>query len=121
MAGQGYLKAHGRHLETDECQEAVEESGPELRAHTAHGHSDPGSPGCRTRLVEDEASVLDSGDQEEDVHYCRREATTRTTTLLRPMGMQAANRPYGPRKRRDGDPEDQEEDALPTRSWPRSR
>ena len=70
--GQGCLAHDVHHLEMDKCQEAVEEWTEPTGPH-AHGHSDPGSPGYRDghlSVPEDEASVLDSRDQEEDVHYC---------------------------------------------------
>ncbi|KAI4535429.1 hypothetical protein MG293_014655 [Ovis ammon polii] len=109
--GQGYLAHDTRHLETDECQEAVEEWTEPTGPH-AHGHSDPGSPGYRDShlsVPEDEASVLDSGDQEEDVHYCPGEEAYQDYYPAEANGNAGSKSPYGPR-RRDGDPEDQEED-----------
>ena len=109
--GQGYLAHDTRHLETDECQEAVEEWTEPTGPH-AHGHSDPGSPGYRDghlSVPEDEASVLDSRDQEEDVHYCPSEEAYQDYYPAEANGNAGSTSPYRPR-RRDGDPEDQEED-----------
>ncbi|XFG11922.1 hypothetical protein AB1E19_015546 [Capra hircus] len=109
--GQGYLAHDTRHLETDECQEAVEEWTEPTGPH-AHGHSNPGSPGYRDShlsVPEDEASVLDSGDQEEDVHYCPGEEAYQDYYPAEANGNAGSKSPYRPR-RRDGDPEDQEED-----------
>ncbi|XP_043290377.1 amyloid-beta A4 precursor protein-binding family A member 2 isoform X3 [Cervus elaphus] len=109
--GQGYLTHDTRHLETDECQEAVEEWTEPTGPH-AHGHSDPGSPGYRDghlSVPEDEASVLDSRDQEEGVHYCPGEEAYQDYYPAEANGNAGSTSPYRPR-RRDGDPEDQEED-----------
>lgn len=88
-------------------EEWTEPTGPH-----AHGHSDPGSPGYRDghlSVPEDEASVLDSRDQEEDVHYCPSEEAYQDYYPAEANGNAGSTSPYRPR-RRDGDPEDQEED-----------
>uniref|UniRef100_G1RPD4 Amyloid beta protein binding family A member 2 n=1 Tax=Nomascus leucogenys TaxID=61853 RepID=G1RPD4_NOMLE len=70
--GEEYL-AHGAHpVDTDECQEAVEEwtdsAGPHPHSHEAEGSQD--YPDGQLPIPEDEPSVLEAHDQEEDGHYC---------------------------------------------------
>lgn len=109
--GEGYL-AHGtRHLETDECQEAVEEWTDSAGPHP-HGHGDEGSPDYRDShlpIPEDEASVLETQDQEEGVHYCPSEEGYQDYYPTEANGNAGSTSPYRPR-RGDGDLEDQEED-----------
>ncbi|XP_022410340.1 amyloid-beta A4 precursor protein-binding family A member 2 isoform X2 [Delphinapterus leucas] len=109
--GDGYLAHDTHHLETDECQEAVEEwtdpAGPQL-----HGHGDQGSPGYRDSHLptpEVEASMLEAQDQEEGVHYCPGEEAYQDYYPAEANGNESSASPYRPR-RGDGDLEDQEED-----------
>nr|XP_055182630.1 amyloid-beta A4 precursor protein-binding family A member 2 isoform X1 [Nyctereutes procyonoides]XP_055182631.1 amyloid-beta A4 precursor protein-binding family A member 2 isoform X1 [Nyctereutes procyonoides] len=109
--GEGYL-AHGpRHLETDECQEAVEEWTDSAGPHP-HGPADGGSPDYRDGhlpIPEDEASALEAQDQEEGVHYCPSEEGYQDYYPTEANGNAGGASPYRPR-RGDGDLEDQEED-----------
>ncbi|XP_059861284.1 amyloid-beta A4 precursor protein-binding family A member 2 isoform X2 [Delphinus delphis] len=109
--GDGYLAHDAHHLETDECQEAVEEwtdpAGPQ-----PHGHGDQDSPGYRDGHLptpEVEASMLEAQDQEEGVHYCPGEEAYQDYYPTEANGNEGSASPYRPR-RGDGDLEDQEED-----------
>ncbi|XP_012391644.2 amyloid-beta A4 precursor protein-binding family A member 2 isoform X2 [Orcinus orca] len=109
--GDGYLAHDAHHLETDECQEAVEEwtdpAGPQ-----PHGHGDQDSPGYRDGRLptpEVEASMLEAQDQEEGVHYCPGEEAYQDYYPTEANGNEGSASPYRPR-RGDGDLEDQEED-----------
>ncbi|KAF6273076.1 amyloid beta precursor protein binding family A member 2 [Rhinolophus ferrumequinum] len=109
--GEGYLAHSTGHLETDECQEAVEEwtdsAGPR-----PHGHAREGSRDYRdSRLPspDDEASVLEAQDQEEDVHYCPSEEGYQGYYPAEANGNAGGASPCRPR-RGHGDLEDQEED-----------
>ena len=109
--GDGYLAHDARHLETDECQEAVEEwtdpAGPQ-----PHGRGDQGSPGYRDGHLptpELEASMLEAQDQEEGVHYCPGEGAYQDYYPAEANGNEGSASPYRPR-RGDRDLEDQEED-----------
>lgn len=109
--GEGYLAHSTGHLETDECQEAVEEwtdpAGPR-----PHGHMREGSRDYRdSRLPspDDEASVLEAQDQEEDVHYCPSEEGYQGYYPAEANGNTGGASPCRPRRGR-GDLEDQEED-----------
>ncbi|XP_060035263.1 amyloid-beta A4 precursor protein-binding family A member 2 isoform X2 [Erinaceus europaeus] len=106
--GEGCL-AHGGHpLETDECQEAVEEW-----TDSAGPHGDQGSPDYPDHLPlpEDEASVLEAVDPEEGGHYCPSEEgyPDYYPPAIEANGNAGGVAPYRPR-RGDGDLEDQEED-----------
>ncbi|XP_072593171.1 amyloid-beta A4 precursor protein-binding family A member 2 isoform X2 [Vulpes vulpes] len=109
--GEGYL-AHGpHHLETDECQEAVEEWTDSAGPHP-HDPVDGGSPDYRDGhlpIPEDEASTLEAQDQEEGVHYCPSEEGYQDYYPTEANGNAGGASPYRPR-RGDGDLEDQEED-----------
>lgn len=103
--------AHGAgHLQTDECQEAVEEwdsAGPH-----PHGHGDEGGLGYRGGRLpspEDDASVLEAQDQEDGVHYCPSEDSYQDYYPPEANGNAGSVSPRRPR-RGDGDPDDQEED-----------
>ncbi|XP_026944895.1 amyloid-beta A4 precursor protein-binding family A member 2 [Sagmatias obliquidens] len=109
--GDSYLAHDAHHLETDECQEAVEEwtdpAGPQ-----PHGHGDQDSPGYRDGHLptpEVEASMLEAQDQEEGVHYCPGEEAYQDYYPTEANGNEGSASPYRPR-RGDGDLEDQEED-----------
>ncbi|XP_070256413.1 amyloid-beta A4 precursor protein-binding family A member 2 isoform X2 [Myotis yumanensis] len=105
--GEGYLAHGARLLETDECQEAVED----WTDSAGHGHEGgPGYPDGRLPVPEDEASVLEAPDQEEGLHYCPgEEESYRDYYPPEANGNAGGASPYHPR-RRGGDLEDQEED-----------
>ncbi|XP_049761978.1 amyloid-beta A4 precursor protein-binding family A member 2 isoform X4 [Elephas maximus indicus] len=109
--GEEYL-AHGTpHLETDECQEAVEEWTDSAGQHPLG----PGAEGSQDYqdshlpILEHEASTLETHDQEEGVHYCPGEEEYQDYYLAEANGNAAGASPYRLR-RGDGDLEDQEED-----------
>ncbi|KAB1257437.1 Amyloid-beta A4 precursor protein-binding family A member 2 [Camelus dromedarius] len=104
--GEGYLAHGARHLETDECQEAVEEwkTGRPDPARTARTTGTAALP-----IPEDESSVLEAQDQEEGVHYCASEEGYPDYYPTEANGNAGGASPYRPR-RGDGDLEDQEED-----------
>ncbi|XP_037365995.1 amyloid-beta A4 precursor protein-binding family A member 2 [Talpa occidentalis] len=109
--GEGYLAHGAHHLETDECQEAVEEWTDSAGPHP-HGHEDQGSPDYRDGhlpIPEDESSVLEAQDQEEGVHYCPSEEGYQDYYPAEANGNTGGAAPYRPR-RGDGELEDQEED-----------
>ena len=108
--GEEYL-AHSAHpVDTDECQEAVEEwtdsAGPHPHGHEAEGSQD--YPDGQLPIPEDEPSVLEAHDQEEDGHYCASKEGYQDYYTEEANGNTGAS-PYRLR-RRDGDLEDQEED-----------
>ncbi|XP_072868106.1 amyloid-beta A4 precursor protein-binding family A member 2 isoform X2 [Chlorocebus sabaeus] len=108
--GEEYL-AHGAHpVDTDECQEAVEEwtdsAGPHPHGHEAEGSQD--YPDGQLPIPEDEPSVLEAHDQEEDCHYCPSKEGYQDYYPEEANGNTGAS-PYRLR-RGDGDLEDQEED-----------
>ncbi|XP_076978492.1 amyloid-beta A4 precursor protein-binding family A member 2 [Tamandua tetradactyla] len=105
--GEQYLAHGGRHLETDECQEAVEEW-PEPRGlHAAEGSQDyPDGP---LHIPEDEAPALEAPAPEEGVLYCPGEEAYQDYYPAEANGNAAGASPYR-RRRGDGDPEDPEED-----------
>ncbi|XP_031524851.1 amyloid-beta A4 precursor protein-binding family A member 2 [Papio anubis] len=108
--GEEYL-AHGAHpVDTDECQEAVEEwtdsAGPHPHGHEAEGSQD--YPDGQLPIPEDEPSVLEAHDQEEDGHYCPSKEGYQDYYPEEANGNTGAS-PYRLR-RGDGDLEDQEED-----------
>lgn len=109
--GEGYLPHGARHLDTDECQEAVEEWTDSAGLH-ARGHGDDGGPDYRDGhlpIAEDEASVLEAPDQEEDIRYCPSEEGYPDYYPPEANGNADGVSPYRPR-RGDGDLEEQEED-----------
>lgn len=103
--------AHGAgHLQTDECQEAVEEwdsAGPHPRAPGDEGGL--GYRGGRLPSPEDDASVLEAQDQEGSIHYCPSEGGYQDYYPPEANG-NAGSAPPGRPRRGDGDPDDQEED-----------
>nr|XP_003420658.1 amyloid-beta A4 precursor protein-binding family A member 2 isoform X1 [Loxodonta africana]XP_023395409.1 amyloid-beta A4 precursor protein-binding family A member 2 isoform X1 [Loxodonta africana]XP_023395410.1 amyloid-beta A4 precursor protein-binding family A member 2 isoform X1 [Loxodonta africana]XP_023395411.1 amyloid-beta A4 precursor protein-binding family A member 2 isoform X1 [Loxodonta africana]XP_023395412.1 amyloid-beta A4 precursor protein-binding family A member 2 isoform X1 [ len=109
--GEEYL-AHGTpHLETDECQEAVEEWTDSAGQHPLG----PGAEGSQDYqdshlpILEHEASTLETHDQEEGIHYCPGEEEYQDYYPAEANGNAAGASPYRLR-RGDGDLEDQEED-----------
>ncbi|XP_037688798.1 amyloid-beta A4 precursor protein-binding family A member 2 isoform X2 [Choloepus didactylus] len=109
--GEEYLAHGSHHLETDECQEAVEEwpdaTGLHPLSHGAEGsqdYSDDPLP-----IPEDETSVLEAHGQEEGLLYCPGEEGYQEYYPTEANGNAAGTSPYR-RRRGDGDPEDPEED-----------
>lgn len=105
--GEGCL-AHGASpLETDECQEAVEEW-----TDSAHGHGHDGGLDYRDGQLptpDDEGSLLEAQDQEEDAHQCPSEEGYQDYYPAEANGNAGGASPYRSR-RGDGDLEDPEED-----------
>ncbi|XP_069321909.1 amyloid-beta A4 precursor protein-binding family A member 2 isoform X1 [Eulemur rufifrons] len=109
--GEEYL-AHGAHpVDTDECQEAVEEWTDSAGPHP-HGHGSEGSqdyPDGHLPIPEDEPSVLEAHDQEESGHYCPGKEGYQDYYPTEANGNAGSASPYRLRCG-DGDLEDQEED-----------
>ncbi|XP_039709379.1 amyloid-beta A4 precursor protein-binding family A member 2 isoform X2 [Pteropus medius] len=108
--GEAYLARGTGHLETDECQEAVEDRdsvGPHPRGHGGEGGL--GYRGGRLPSPEDAASVLEAQDQEDGVHYCPSAEGYQDYYPPEANGNAGSVSPGRPR-RGDGDPDDQEED-----------
>ncbi|XP_008848839.1 amyloid-beta A4 precursor protein-binding family A member 2 isoform X1 [Nannospalax galili] len=109
--GEEYV-AHGVHpVDTDECQEAVEEwtdsVGPHARSHGAESSQE--YPDSHLPIPEDEPSVLEVHDQEEDGHYCPSKESYQDYYPSEANGNAGGASPYRLR-RGDGDLEEQEED-----------
>ncbi|XP_053437935.1 amyloid-beta A4 precursor protein-binding family A member 2 isoform X1 [Nycticebus coucang] len=109
--GEEYL-AHGAHaVDTDECQEAVEEWTDSAGLHP-HGHGSEGRqdyPDGHLPIPEDEPSVLEAHDQEEGSHYYPRKESYQDCYPTEANGNTGGTSPYRPRHG-DGELEDQEED-----------
>ncbi|XP_051004630.1 amyloid-beta A4 precursor protein-binding family A member 2 isoform X2 [Acomys russatus] len=109
--GEEYI-AHGAHpVDTDECQEAVEEWTDSVGPHT-HSHGDENSqeyPDSHLPIPEDDPSVLEVHDQEEDGHYCSSKESYQDYYPTETNGDTGGASPYRMR-RGDGDLEEQEED-----------
>ncbi|XP_053514881.1 amyloid-beta A4 precursor protein-binding family A member 2 [Artibeus jamaicensis] len=108
----GYLTHGARPLETDECQEAVEEEWTDSAGARpcGRGHEgSPGYPGGRLPVPEDEASVLGAADQEDGLHYGPSEEVYQDYYAPEANGNSGSVSPCRPR-RSAGDVEDQEED-----------
>uniref|UniRef100_A0A8C3YPM0 Amyloid beta protein binding family A member 2 n=1 Tax=Catagonus wagneri TaxID=51154 RepID=A0A8C3YPM0_9CETA len=109
--GEGCLAHSASGLETDECQEAVEEwtdpAGP--HPHDCEAEGSPDYRGSHLPVSEDEPSGLEAQDQEEGVHYCPSEEGYPDYYRPEANGNAGSVSPYRPR-RGDGDLEDQEED-----------
>lgn len=109
--GEAYLARGTSPLDTDECQEAVEEWTDSAGPHP-HSQGHEGSPDYldgHLPVAEDEASVLEAQDQEDGVHYCPSEDSYQDYYPPEANGNAGGASPYHPR-RGDGDLEDQEED-----------
>ncbi|KAM6181327.1 amyloid-beta A4 precursor protein-binding family A member 2 isoform 3-T3 [Erethizon dorsatum] len=109
--GEEYV-AHSTHpVDTDECQEAVEEwtdaASPHPLGHRAEDSQD--YPDDCLPIPEDEPSVLEVQDQEEGGHYCPSKEGYQDYYPSEANGNAGSASPYHPR-RGDGDLEDQEED-----------
>ncbi|KAM8782355.1 amyloid-beta A4 precursor protein-binding family A member 2 isoform 2-T3 [Rhynchonycteris naso] len=108
---EGCLSPGTHPLETDECQEAVEEwtdsAGLRPRGRGHEGRLDYQDRHLPVR--EDEASVLEAQDQEEGDHYCPSEDGYPDYYPAKANGNIGGVAPYRPR-REDEDPEDPEED-----------
>ncbi|XP_004852718.1 amyloid beta A4 precursor protein-binding family A member 2 isoform X2 [Heterocephalus glaber] len=111
--GEEYMAhAHGTHpVDTDECQEAVEEWTDSAGLHP-HGHGAEGSqdyPDGHVPIPEDEPSILEVQDPEEGGHYCSSKEGYQDYYPSEANGNAGSASPYHPRHG-DGDLEDQEED-----------
>uniref|UniRef100_A0A8C0XM74 Amyloid beta A4 protein-binding family A member 2 n=1 Tax=Castor canadensis TaxID=51338 RepID=A0A8C0XM74_CASCN len=107
--GEEYV-THGP-VDTDECQEAVEEWTDSAGLHP-HGHGAEGSqdyPDDHLPIPEDEPSILEAHDQEEDSPYCHSKEGYQDYYPTEANGNAGGTSPYRLR-RGDGDLEDQEED-----------
>ncbi|KAM6202744.1 amyloid-beta A4 precursor protein-binding family A member 2 isoform 4-T4 [Rhynchocyon petersi] len=109
--GEEYL-AHGApHVETDECQEAVEEwtdsAGPHPLGPGPEGSQD--YQDGHIPVPEQETSMLETHDSEGDSHYCPAEEGYQDYYLAEANGNPMGASSYRLR-RADGDLEDQEED-----------
>ncbi|CAH7334201.1 Apba2 [Phodopus roborovskii] len=109
--GEEYI-AHGAHpVDTDECQEAVEEWTDSVGPHT-HSHGAENSQEYQDShlpIPEDDPSALEVHNQEEDGHYCPRKENYQDYYPTEANGNTGGASPYRMR-RGDGDLEDQEED-----------
>lgn len=109
--GEEYI-AHGAHpVDTDECQEAVEEWTDSVGPHT-HNHgaeNSPEYPDSHLPIPEDDPSTLEVRDQEEDGHYCSSKESYQDYYPTEANGNTGGASPYRMR-RGDRDLEDQEED-----------
>ncbi|EDM08395.1 amyloid beta (A4) precursor protein-binding, family A, member 2, isoform CRA_a [Rattus norvegicus] len=109
--GEEYL-AHGAHpVDTDECQEAVEDWTDSVGPHT-HSHGAENSqeyPDSHLPIPEDDPTVLEVHDQEEDGHYCPSKESYQDYYPPETNGNTGGASPYRMR-RGDGDLEEQEED-----------
>ncbi|XP_004593203.2 amyloid-beta A4 precursor protein-binding family A member 2 isoform X1 [Ochotona princeps] len=112
-AGEEYL-AHGAPpVDTDECQEAVEEwtdsAGPHVLGPGAEDSQ--GYPEGHLSIPEDEPSVLDAHHQEDSGHYCPSQEGYQDYYPAEANGNAGVGAsPYRGLRRADGDLEDQEED-----------
>lgn len=110
--GGGYLTHGARSLDTDECQEAVEEEWTDSAGLHPHGRGHEGGPGYQgghLPIQEDEASVLGAADQEDGLHYGPGDETYQDYYTPEANGNAGSVSPCRPR-RAAGDVEDQEED-----------
>ncbi|XP_050005164.1 amyloid-beta A4 precursor protein-binding family A member 2 [Alexandromys fortis] len=108
----GEYIAHGTHpVDTDECQEAVEEWTDSVGPHThSHGaENSPEYPDSHLPIPEDDPSALEVHDQEEDGRYCPSKESYQDYYPTEANGNPGGASPYRMR-RGDGDLEDQEED-----------
>ncbi|NP_001398865.1 amyloid-beta A4 precursor protein-binding family A member 2 isoform X2 [Mus musculus] len=109
--GEEYI-AHGAHpVDTDECQEAVEDWTDSVGPHT-HSHGAENSqeyPDGHLPIPEDDPTVLEVHDQEEDGHYCSSKESYQDYYPPETNGNTGGASPYRMR-RGDGDLEEQEED-----------
>lgn len=109
--GEEYI-AHGAHpVDTDECQEAVEDWTDSVGPHT-HSHGAENSqeyPDDHLPIPEDDPTVLEVQDQEEDGHYCSSKESYQDYYPTETNGNTGGASPYRMR-RGDGDLEEQEED-----------
>ncbi|XP_076791444.1 amyloid-beta A4 precursor protein-binding family A member 2 isoform X3 [Arvicanthis niloticus] len=109
--GEEYI-AHGAHpVDTDECQEAVEDWTDSVGPHT-HSHGAENSqeyPDSHLSIPEDDPTVLEVHDQEEDGHYCSSKESYQDYYPTETNGNTGGASPYRMR-RGDGDLEEQEED-----------
>ncbi|XP_052034422.1 amyloid-beta A4 precursor protein-binding family A member 2 isoform X4 [Apodemus sylvaticus] len=109
--GEEYI-AHGAHpVDTDECQEAVEDWTDSVGPHT-HSHGAENSqeyPDDHLPIPEDDPTVLEVQDQEEDGHYCSSKESYQDYYPTETNGNTGGASPYHMR-RGDGDLEEQEED-----------
>ncbi|XP_006903038.1 PREDICTED: amyloid beta A4 precursor protein-binding family A member 2 isoform X2 [Elephantulus edwardii] len=108
---EGYLAHSTPHVETDECQEAVEEWTDSAGLHPLG----PGPEGSQDYqdgplpVPEHEPPTLENHDPERDMHYCPGEDGYQDYYLAETNGNATGHPPYSLR-RAEGDLEDQEED-----------
>ncbi|XP_019333126.1 amyloid-beta A4 precursor protein-binding family A member 2 isoform X1 [Alligator mississippiensis] len=110
--GEEYVSHEEHHVETDECQEAVEEEWAEAKiqhqddSEVAEGqdYQDNG-----VQILEDEVSSLEIQDQEVNVQYCQSEESYQDYYPPEANGNSRGVSPYHARKE-DAELEEQEED-----------
>ncbi|XP_025055242.1 amyloid-beta A4 precursor protein-binding family A member 2 isoform X4 [Alligator sinensis] len=110
--GEEYVSHEEHHVETDECQEAVEEGWAEAKiqhqddSEVAEGqdYQDNG-----VQILEDEVSSLEIQDQEVNVQYCQSEESYQDYYPPEANGNSRGVSPYHARKE-DAELEEQEED-----------
>ncbi|XP_064373555.1 amyloid-beta A4 precursor protein-binding family A member 2 isoform X3 [Dromaius novaehollandiae] len=113
--GEEYAPHEEHHVETDECQEAVEEEWAESKIQ----HQDENEVTDRqewqegqdngVQILEDEVSSLEIQDQEENIQYCQSEGGYPDYYPAEANGNSQGISPYHSRKE-DAELEDQEED-----------
>ncbi|XP_074092315.1 amyloid-beta A4 precursor protein-binding family A member 2 [Macrotis lagotis] len=109
--GEEYIPHDEHNVETDECQEAVEEwTESKIQHHDGNDEEDRQEyPESHVQILEDEASSLEIQDQEGSVQYCPSEESYQDYYPAEANGNSGGTSPYHLRKE-DADLEEQEED-----------
>ncbi|XP_056663675.1 amyloid-beta A4 precursor protein-binding family A member 2 isoform X1 [Monodelphis domestica] len=109
--GEEYIPHDEHNVETDECQEAVEEwTESKIQHHDGNDTEDRQEyPESHVQILEDEVSSLEIQDQEGSVQYCPSEESYQDYYPAEANGNSGGTSPYHLRKE-DADLEEQEED-----------
>ncbi|XP_072472834.1 amyloid-beta A4 precursor protein-binding family A member 2 isoform X2 [Notamacropus eugenii] len=109
--GEEYIPHDEHNVETDECQEAVEEwTESKIQHHDGNDAEDRQEyPENHVQILEDEVSSLEIQDQEGSVQYCPSEGSYQDYYPAEANGNSGGTSPYHLRKE-DADLEEQEED-----------
>ncbi|KAM9062171.1 amyloid-beta A4 precursor protein-binding family A member 2 isoform 2-T7 [Sarcophilus harrisii] len=109
--GEEYIPHDEHNVETDECQEAVEEwTESKIQHHDGNDVEDRQEyPESHVQILEDEVSSLEIQDQEESIQYCPSEESYQDYYPAEANGNSGGTSPYHIRKE-DADLEEQEED-----------
>ncbi|XP_043843810.1 amyloid-beta A4 precursor protein-binding family A member 2 isoform X2 [Dromiciops gliroides] len=109
--GEEYIPHDEHNVETDECQEAVEEwTESKIQHHDENDAEDRQEyPDSHVQILEDEVSSLEIQDQEGSVQYCPSEESYQDYYPAEANGNSGGTSPYHLRKE-DADLEEQEED-----------